>query len=658
MNHMQFSRRRFLQLTTATTTGAFLGLYPPITSPQGGSALGAPLISHCTPSDFQINAMRLRTRDGRYLRAVDGGDSVMVATKVTPGPFETFLFVWLSLPGSYLFPGKWPLSSGDPITLTVCTVNFDYSNQFVRVERTITAYPSGDSWTYGGADSVVRLYNNCLYHTPSGCPRAEWMFWIEKADGSLITTNDEISLRTENGFYFRTTSTQDGAGIVADGTTPFQEDTVFVVEFSQVKPNVGWLAWGDVTGTVIDAATGRAIDNAVVFAIDESNMVTTGVDGRFTFSCLPVGTVAINAFADMYVGPGKEVTVTAEGSIDVRIELNCNKVSGVVFDSTGQRVKNVTVHLYQPTPNDGRPVRRPDGSIIAPSRTNEEGKFFFTCVPAGLKGMWTEGIETMSIEVPPSGLQDIAIRLPPNCGLVSGIVTDAVTGQPIKGAKVKVGGSSPGAGETITNDQGEFTIDNVCDEKQLITRKPGYQDAITDVNVPATGLMNVNIKLTPDVIKENITIVLTWGSEPRDLDSHLSGPDGQGGRFHITWIHAPGQNPGVPPVNFVSLNIDDRDAGGPETLIISKSPDTGAFVAGEYRYWVHNFSGSPNFTESNAVVTVFRDGVQFERFTPASASSNPSDFIWHVVNLQIDTNGMVLLTTIQRFQSGDTRTEL
>ena len=199
----------------------------------------------------------------------------------------------------------------------------------------------------------------------------------------------------------------------------------------------------------------------------------------------------------------------------------------------------------------------------------------------------------------------------------------------------------------------------------LIATKSGYNPKLVQgVNVPSSGPVTQNIQLQPvdsTTPVSKIEFVLTWADHPDDLDSHLSGPDGQGGRFHILY-----NNPA--PVDFADLDIDDTTAFGPERVTVRRSLSAGTLndELGEYHYWIHNFSQStfgpsdPNdpTTASNATVTVLVDGVQLGRYLVASATGNLDDDIWHVVNLQIDANGTAVPTVIQTLQLGDVNTTL
>lgn len=79
-------------------------------------------------------------------------------------------------------------------------------------------------------------------------------------------------------------------------------------------------------------------------------------------------------------------------------------------------------------------------------------------------------------------------------------------------------------------------------------------------------------------------IVLTWGSVPNDLDSHLTGPT-SGTRF---WVYygSRGSCSGISP--FVCLDVDDTNGNGPETMTFTQ------ITPGVYRYYVYDYSNRNN----------------------------------------------------------------
>lgn len=237
-------------------------------------------------------------------------------------------------------------------------------------------------------------------------------------------------------------------------------------------------------------------------------------------------------------------------------------------------------------------------------------------------------------------------------GTVTGIVTNAVNGQAIAGATVRIDNSTASA---TSDSSGRFTISNAPSGSQTLrTTASGFVTATRTVTVPSGGTIDQAIALSPISAGSEITIVLTWGSQPQDLDAHLSGPNRSGSRFHLFF-----SSPGEPqPSPYATLDTDAKFGSGPETITITRDPTTvfsgspvnGSFVAGEYRYWVHNFSLDPGFDVSNAHVTINSGGGQLASFTPPGGSTGLA--IWRVANLTIDAIGNVTVTPVQTYATG------
>jgi len=89
---------------------------------------------------------------------------------------------------------------------------------------------------------------------------------------------------------------------------------------------------------------------------------------------------------------------------------------------------------------------------------------------------------------------------------------------------------------------------------------------------------------------------------------------------------------------------------------------TGQFVSGEYHFWVQNVSHSNgtggSFEATNAHVAVGQDDQQLASFSIRDASEPPSRDIWYVVKILIDSDGNVMLTTVQQFEDGSPSTIL
>jgi hypothetical protein len=109
-------------------------------------------------------------------------------------------------------------------------------------------------------------------------------------------------------------------------------------------------------------------------------------------------------------------------------------------------------------------------------------------------------------------------------------------------------------------------------------------------------------------------------------------------------------------VTYASLDHDDTASYGPETITIKPRSATGEFIPVIYTYWVHNYSGSPDFGVSNALVTIYKGGVQVAQY-PVSAEPGACTTtldLWRVFDLSIDAQGqMSIERDVRGFYDGD-----
>lgn len=622
-----------------------------------------------------INAIRLRTIDQpdaqgryRYLQAVNGGGGGLFAVRVTrPAQWETFLFEP---------PTSWPLSSDAQLSMNLCNLNWDPSGMLVRVDHGIHVYPPQSqkdppnvTYEIGGPGQAVWVTTGFSAGYPAypGDDPLERIFKIVKPGGGVINSGDSVSLRINSNlgktFFFRVAGGHDGADIYGDGTAAGQVDTTFVVEFREIRSGVG--ECGKVQGTVTRAAGGQVIQGALVEALNvpgnRSYNATTDGNGAYTLAnpaegtCIPAGTIKVRASANRFrtktIDP---VIVPSGGSVNVLIQLDCTPVKVNVVDSANLGIPGVTVMLLDAAGNllldlNGQPY-------IA--NTGLDGSVTFNCVPHSNTKVQTtaDPNQQPQFNVPPEGTT-VTIVVQNTCGnLIGKVVTDLVTRTGIPNATVTIVGTNL---QTTTDANGDFRFRCVrpAGQKTVLATAPACGFATGTVNVPTSGNSpQVVIPLNCSaVIVDKIVAILQWGGQPSDLDAHLSGPDGQFGRFHLFFA-----NRTQPPVPYANLDTDDTTSFGPETLTISKS--AGAFVAGDYHLWVHNYIGS-TFAGSSAVVTVLRvdpQGVptQLTRQEVQFATGDPADDLWHVVDLDVGAGGSVAVTVVQTLLPGNSATIL
>ena len=121
-------------------------------------------------------------------------------------------------------------------------------------------------------------------------------------------------------------------------------------------------------------------------------------------------------------------------------------------------------------------------------------------------------------------------------------------------------------------------------------------------------------------------IVLDWGQRPADLDLHLE----KEGGYHISYWDMHNAADGS-----VTLDRDDRDGFGPETITIMETD-----LRSVYRVYVHDYTngGSSSSTElsrSYAAIRVYgRNGLLRSFYVPENRRGNMWE-VFRIVNGEI-----------------------
>lgn len=143
-----------------------------------------------------------------------------------------------------------------------------------------------------------------------------------------------------------------------------------------------------------------------------------------------------------------------------------------------------------------------------------------------------------------------------------------------------------------TNAEGIFKASNVpYGDYTIELSKQGYTKANFVIRVNSQTPEVTDLTLSPLLASEEMRIILTWGEEPRDLDSHLQKDKWNQNIYHIFYSQ--------PRFEDDNLDLDDRDGFGPETITI-KPVDAEA----RYTYYVHKYAGEGSIGNSTASVKI------------------------------------------------------
>ena len=242
------------------------------------------------------------------------------------------------------------------------------------------------------------------------------------------------------------------------------------------------------------------------------------------------------------------------------------------------------------------------------------------------------------------------IRYP--AGYVSGRVIDS-NGNPVQGANVRCWGigwyqQRWASGETSTDYNGTFR--RIPVEVGVVFKyqasKGGHKSAINE-----TGPLAKNQEYdVGDIVLDApvAQFTLTWGANPRDLDSHLAARLSDNTTFHVYY----GSRGDLASPPFANLDTDMRYGFGPEVVSITR------LRPGTYRYSVRHYTGDGTIETSGVEVNMIISNVGIYRFTPPSGQPAGTD-IWRVVDIVIDSPGHVAaINPINDYVTGGDESEL
>lgn len=228
---------------------------------------------------------------------------------------------------------------------------------------------------------------------------------------------------------------------------------------------------------------------------------------------------------------------------------------------------------------------------------------------------------------------------------------------PIQGATVTIdeqSGTTDAAGQVSFSN---LPVGNIVAQISA----PGFTSADRSVELACGDSADIGIGLMPDddigALRGDIRLVLTWGTNPSDLDSHLTRyQSGSTTRdFHIYYGHR--NNCSGAPCDATEpawLDVDDVSSFGPETMTIM-SP----FEPGTYRYSVRHYSGSSTIADSPATVEMWIGQSLYRTFNaPPAVTGLGDNWVWTVVEIEVLPGGQVSVEEVGSYYSTNSPLEV
>ncbi|MDN3233657.1 tetratricopeptide repeat protein [Pseudomonas sp. WAC2] len=171
------------------------------------------------------------------------------------------------------------------------------------------------------------------------------------------------------------------------------------------------------------------------------------------------------------------------------------------------------------------------------------------------------------------------------------VLSATIKDQKISNASVLVQRNGAQTYTASTDSQGHAILDTTYPDDSdtlLILKKEGYSNLV--VKCPCAGMTYAISPVMQNL--DGIRVVLTWGANPSDLDSHFSFPGN-----HVYFDSQQGRD--------ANLDVDDTTSYGPETITLEKK-----HLGESYVYAVHDFTdrtspGTSRLGNSQAKVFVY-----------------------------------------------------
>lgn len=189
-------------------------------------------------------------------------------------------------------------------------------------------------------------------------------------------------------------------------------------------------------------------------------------------------------------------------------------------------------------------------------------------------------------------------------GIAKGKIVNSLTGSGTDGVNLSVvkdwnntSGNSEVVATASTNSNGYYSLELPLGNYTVIASKDGYLSTSFNIIVQTGTTDNQNGTITPKVSGDEYLITLTWGENPKDLDSHVEGTLSNGNSFHVYYKHKK-QNDGN--VEMCKLDYDDTTSFGPEHTTLKITTDK------PYYYYVYKYAGTGTVANSGAKITVHK----------------------------------------------------
>ena len=306
------------------------------------------------------------------------------------------------------------------------------------------------------------------------------------------------------------------------------------------------------------------------------------------------------------IHPNKEGAEAYARCVNAKIqEIENSKRKGTLSGKVCEAVDRIT-----PIQDATISVYR-DGQLFLTKQTNESGNYTLT-LPEGNYRVEIEAENHISFSAYATVTYSqntymetflMVFGSEGEIGTSSGTIHNALTGGTVEGVSLTVrkGWNNLSTGDVVstivTDENGCYSVTLPIGNYTLYAEKPGFVAVSFNIVVQTVATNNQNASITPIISGDKFRVVLTWGLDPRDLDSHMEGTLSNGGKFHVFYGSKSAFDGEVEVCN---LDVDDVTSYGPETITLNATNST------PYYFYIHRFAGSGSIATSSAKIMLYQ----------------------------------------------------
>lgn len=234
--------------------------------------------------------------------------------------------------------------------------------------------------------------------------------------------------------------------------------------------------------------------------------------------------------------------------------------------------------------------------------------------------------------------------LPYNSVRINGCVFEEDNETPRRNVRIRAEGMNYiGRSSAYTDNDGRYSIPVRPNSRLLISVNDA--SGISTTFQVQVGTEDVTLSECSVAIQGAMRVTLTWGANPRDLDSHLMGPTVPNGtasheRFRIYFGNRRQTVNGVT----IDLDVDDVSSYGPEVITVPSFPHPGV-----YRYAVHHWTGSGTIYQSPTRVELQVNGENYIFAPSADSDTGGSVDTWVAFDVTIAEDGTANVTRVDEY---------